>query len=85
VTSPLDIVVTNLCNDVKEIDDDYSTGTKRVRSDQLWMLLLSLTKSPNFNKLICFLYPIPCSNAYGELALSQMKHLLNNRKNCMAT
>ncbi|CAF4439097.1 unnamed protein product, partial [Rotaria sp. Silwood2] len=79
------ITVTNAYDDVKEVDDDCSTGTKKVRSDQLWMFLLSLTKSPNFNQLICFLYSLPCSNAYVESAFSQMKHLLNDKRNCMTT
>ncbi|CAF4561216.1 unnamed protein product, partial [Rotaria sp. Silwood2] len=49
------------------------------------MLLLSITKSPNSNKLICFLNSLPCSNVDVESALSQMKHLLNDRKNCTTT
>ncbi|CAF4047485.1 unnamed protein product [Rotaria sordida] len=80
-----DITVTNICDDVTDVDDDYSTGVKRVRSDQLWMLLLSLTKSPNFKKFICFLHSLPCSNAYVESAFSHMKHLLNDRRSCMTT
>ncbi|CAF5022389.1 unnamed protein product, partial [Rotaria sp. Silwood1] len=80
-----DITVTNICDDVTDVDDDYSTGAKRVRSDQLWMLLLSLTKSPNFKKLICFLYSLPCSNAYVESAFSQMKHLLSDKRSSMTT
>ncbi|CAF1304803.1 unnamed protein product [Rotaria sordida] len=80
-----DITVTNICDDVTDVDDDYSTRVKRVRSDQLWMLLLSLTKSPKFKKFICFLYSLPCSNAYVESAFSHMKHLLNDRRSCMTT
>lgn len=48
-------------------------------------LLFSLTDSPDFKKLICFLYSLPCSNAYVESAFSQMKHLVNDRRNRMTT
>jgi hypothetical protein len=52
-----------------------------------WLLILlflfSLTESPNFKKLTCFLYSLPCSNAYVESAFYQMKFLLNDRRNCM--
>ena len=80
-----DISITDGCDDLKNVDDDCSTETKRVRSDQLWMLLLSITKSPNFKKLICFLYSLPCSNAYVESVFSQMKHLFNDRRHSMTT
>jgi hAT family C-terminal dimerisation region len=56
-----------------------------VRSDQLWMFLFSLTDSPNFKKLVCFLYSLPCSNAYVESAFSHMKHLINDRRGSMTT
>ena len=32
-----------------------------------------------------FLFPIPCSNAYVESVFSQMKHLVNDKRNCMTT
>ena len=47
------------------------------------MLLLSLTLSPNFKKLLCFLFSIPCSDAYIESVFSEMKDLVNNKRNCM--
>ena len=49
------------------------------------MLLLSLTPSPNFKKLLCFLFSLPCSNAYVETVFSQMKHLVNDKRNRMTT
>ncbi len=56
-----------------------------MRFDQLWMSLFSLTQSPNFKKLTCFLYSLPCSNAYVESAFSRMKFLLNDKRNYMTT
>ena len=49
------------------------------------MLLLSLTSSSNLKKLLCFLFSIPCSNAYVESVFSQMKNLVNDKRNCMTT
>ncbi|CAF1396996.1 unnamed protein product [Rotaria sp. Silwood1] len=79
-----DISKINNCVDEKEDDDDdHLTTNKIVRSDQLWMFLFSITESPNFKKLICFLYSLPCSNAFVESVFSQMKHLLNDRRKRM--
>ncbi|CAF4568473.1 unnamed protein product, partial [Rotaria sp. Silwood2] len=76
-----DISKINNCVDEKEDDDDdHLTTNKVVKSDQLWMFLFSITQSPNFKKLICFLYSLPCSNAFVESVFSQMKHLLNDRR-----
>ena len=51
-------------------DDDLKENTviKEIRPDQLWAMLLSVksTPSPNLHKLICFLFSIPCSNAFVE-------------------
>ena len=69
----------------KQDDDGSSTPNKIVRVDELWMLLFSLTSAPNFKKLICFLYSLPCSNAYVESVFSQMKHLFSDSRNCMST
>ena len=66
-------------------EDNYLTQSEIVSSNQLWMLLLSLTPSPNFKKLLCFLFSSPCSNAYVESVFSQMKHLVNDKRNCMTT
>jgi len=60
----------------KKEDDNYLTVNKIMRSDQLWMSLFSLTQSPYFKKLICFLYSLTCSNANIGSAFSQMKFLL---------
>ena len=49
------------------------------------MFLFSLTQSSNFKNLICFLYSLRCINAYVESAFSKLKHLLNDKKNCMKT
>ncbi|CAF3173316.1 unnamed protein product [Rotaria sp. Silwood2] len=79
-----DISKINNCVDEKEDDDDdHLTTNKVVKSDQLWMFLFSITQSPNFKKLICFLYSLPCSNAFVESVFSQMKHLLNDRRKRM--
>ena len=56
---------------------------KVTRSDQLWMYLFSVSYSPNFKKLVCFLYSLLCSNAYVESVFSQMKHLFNDRRSSM--
>lgn len=41
-------------------DDDHSIVNKVVRSDQLWMYLFSFNHSPNFKKLVSFLYSLSC-------------------------
>jgi hypothetical protein len=41
-------------------DDDHSIVSKVVRSDQLWMYLFSFNHSPNFKKLVSFLYSLSC-------------------------
>ncbi|CAF1359389.1 unnamed protein product [Rotaria magnacalcarata] len=71
-------------------DDDElkeSSAIKEIRSDQLWAMLLSikLTPSPNLHKLICFLFSIPCSNAFVESVFSAMKHLYDDKRNRMST
>ena len=33
--------------------------------------------------MICFLYSLPCSNAYVKTAFSQLKHLLSVKRNCL--
>jgi hypothetical protein len=38
-----------------------------------------------FLKADMFLYSLPCSNVYVESAFSQMKHLLDDKRNCMRT
>jgi hypothetical protein len=52
-------------------DDDF------IRSDQLWAYLLNINPipTPNFNKMICYIFSIPCSNSYVESIFSHMKHL----------
>jgi hypothetical protein len=77
------IAVTNECNEEKDDDDADHSANRIVRSDQFWMYIFSLTQSPNFKKLVCFLYALPYSNAYVESAFSQLKHLCNDQRNCM--
>ena len=64
-------------------DDDE---LKEIRSDQLWAMFLSIkpTPSPNLHKLICFLFSIPCSNAFVESVFSAMKHLYDDKRNRMS-
>ena len=44
-----------------------------------------LAPSPNLHKFICFLFSIPCSNAYVESVFSIMKHLYDDKRNHMST
>ncbi|CAF1463507.1 unnamed protein product [Rotaria sp. Silwood1] len=64
-------------------DDDLkeNTAIKEIRPDQLWAMLLSIkpTSSPNLHKLVCFLFSIPCSNAFVESVFSAMKHLYDDK------
>ncbi len=80
-----DISETNECNEEKADDDVDHSANGIVRSDQFWMYLFSLVQSPNFKKLVCFLFSLPCSNAYVESAFSQLKHLYNDKRNRMTT
>ncbi|CAF3372842.1 unnamed protein product [Rotaria sp. Silwood2] len=68
-------------------DPDESVSTEKIRPDQLWAMLLSVkpTPSPNLHKFICFLFSIPCSNAYVESVFSIMKHLNDDKRNRMST
>jgi hypothetical protein len=61
--------------------------TEEIRPDQLWAMLLSVkpTPSPNLHKFICFLFSIPCSNAYVESVFSKLKHLYDDKRNRMST
>ena len=72
-------------NDEENDHDDCSSTNKTLRVDHLWLLLFSIDESPNFKKLVSFLYSLPCSNAYVESVFSQMKHLFNNTRNRMTT
>ncbi|CAF1150096.1 unnamed protein product [Adineta steineri] len=80
-----DLAVINECNEETNDDVDDHSDNKIVRSDHFWIYMFSLTQSPNFKKLICFLYSLPCSNAYVESAFSQLKFLCNDKRNCMTT
>jgi hypothetical protein len=73
----------NNCDGLEEENDP----TEEIRPDQLWAMLLSVksTTSPNLHKFICFLFSIPCSNAYVESVFSTMKHLFDDRRNRMST
>lgn len=52
-------------------DDDF------LRSDQLWAYLLNINpnSTPNFQKIVAYIFSIPCSNFYMESIFSHMKHL----------
>jgi hypothetical protein len=76
------------CDDSEEEEEEEeNTSTEEIRPDQLWAMLLSVTPtpSPNLHKLICFLFSIPCSNAYVESVFSTMKHLFDDKRNRMST
>jgi len=73
--------------DSNDDDDELKyAATKEIRPDQLWAMLLSIksTPSPNLHKLICFLFSIPCSNAFVESVFSAMKHLYDDKRNRMS-
>ncbi|CAF4125937.1 unnamed protein product [Rotaria sordida] len=76
-----------LCNDSDNEDfllhDNIGTY-ENVRSDQLWSYLIDLKgATPNIKKIICYVFSIPCSNAYVESIFSQMNHLWTNYRNRM--
>jgi hypothetical protein len=56
-----------------------------IKSDQLWAYLLNTnpTPTPNFKKMISFVFSIPCSNSYVESIFSHMKHLWSDYRNQM--
>ncbi|CAF3640460.1 unnamed protein product, partial [Rotaria socialis] len=68
-------------------DPEESVSTERISPDQLWAMILSVkpTLSPNLHQFICFLFSIPCSNAYVESVFSIMKHLYDDKRNRMST
>ena len=49
------------------------------------MLLSIQSTPPNLHKFISFLFSIPCSNAYVESVFSTLKHLYDDKRNCMST
>ncbi len=49
-----------------------------------WLYFLSLNHQI-LKSLYVFYILYPVSNAYVESAFSQLKHLLNNKRNCMRT
>ena len=79
------MALTNEYSEEKNDDDPDHSENRIVRSDQFWMYMFSLTQSPNFKKLVCFLHSLPCSNAYVESAFSQLKYLCNDKRNCTKT
>lgn len=79
-------------NDSSDSDDDEGTislsknkDDEQIRSDQLWAYILytSPTPTPNFKKLIYYIFSIPCSNSYVESIFSNMKHCWNDYRNNM--
>ena len=56
-----------------------------IRADQLWAYILNTNTNltPNFDKVICYIFSIPCSNSYVESIFSHMKHLWSDYRNRM--
>ncbi|CAF1323796.1 unnamed protein product [Rotaria sordida] len=56
-----------------------------VRSDHLWSYLLNINpnSTPNMKKIICYIFSIPCTNAYVETIFSHMKHAWSDYRNRM--
>jgi hypothetical protein len=76
----------NSCDD-HDGSEEEDVSTEEIRPNQLWAMLLSVkpTPSPNIHKFICFLFSIPCNNAYVESVFSTMKHLYDDKRNRMST
>ncbi|CAF2192927.1 unnamed protein product [Rotaria magnacalcarata] len=65
---------------------DHQQNNSRVRPDQLWAYFLSKI-SPyceELKKLLCFVYSIPCSNAFTEGVFNHMKHAWTPSRNSMS-
>ncbi|CAF1060537.1 unnamed protein product [Rotaria sordida] len=56
-----------------------------VRSDHFWSYLLNINpnSTPNMKKIICYIFSIPCTNAYVETIFSHMKHAWSDYRNRM--
>ncbi len=56
-----------------------------IRSDQLWAYLLNINpnSTPNFKKIISYIFSIPCSNSYVESIFSHMNLLWSDYRNRM--
>ena len=77
-------------NDLNEHDLSHKQqqlpdSDESIRCDQLWAFLLSVNgnSTPNMKMLLCYLFSIPCSNAYVESIFSHMKHSWNDYRNNM--
>jgi len=83
------ILLTNIFCILRDHYLNYKTKFLLILADifvlSYFLSLFSFTQSSNFKKLICFLYSLPYSNADIESTFSQMKFLLNDRRNCMTT
>ncbi|CAF3758816.1 unnamed protein product [Rotaria sp. Silwood1] len=73
-------------NDDEEIISLSNKQTEDfIRSDQLWAYLLNINpySKPNFQKVICYIFSIPCSNSYVESIFSHTKHVWTDYRNRM--
>ena len=69
--------------EILSISDNHNEDF--IRSDQLWAYLLNVNPNPtpNFRKMICYIFSIPCSNSYVETTFSQVKHTWSDYRNKM--
>ncbi|CAF4863304.1 unnamed protein product, partial [Rotaria socialis] len=78
-------------HDNDEDDDDIALVHKNqqydehVRSDHFWSYLLNINpkSTPNMKKSICYIFSIPCTNAYVETIFSHIKHAWSDYRNHM--
>ncbi len=91
-TKTNDFPASNIDHPSIELDDNeqvistsINEGEDLIRSDQLWAYLLNINPNtrPNFKKLICYIFSIPCSNSYVETIFSHMKHVWSDYRNRM--
>ena len=72
-------------NDERTVASSNAKGEDIIRSDELWAYLLNTSPNttPNFKKLICYIFSIPCSNSFVESIFSNVKHCWNDYRNRM--
>ena len=81
-------------DDCDYVDDDHDDGRRffhkenmHIRADWFCSYMFSKTaiKCEHFQRVVSYVLSIPCSNAYVEGILSQMKHCWTASRNLMST